>query len=220
MLLSDYIYRTRRVLRDANARFWTDADLIIYINIARDRVVMDTLCTRALPVVSLVPNQETYSYQTILQAALTLSPAPSARNIATILNVTFVQTASLKPPLRRLSWSDFNRQFRSTPVNSFPLAWAQFDLATTIYIQPIISQTGYTIEVDCVFLPVNMGNPTDQENAIPDPLTELVPLFAASWATRYEQDKDRTETHRMDYEIEKTYMLASMPPFSVFNRFT
>jgi hypothetical protein len=218
--LQDYLYLTQQLLRDANNRFFTVQYLTLCINNARDKVVVDSMVTRTLPRISLVPSQESYSYQTILAAALNLSPAPAARQIATILNVNFNQTSSLNPPLRRMAWSDFNRTFRVSPLNSFPLAWAQYDLASTIYIHPLIPGAGYTAEIDCLYLPTKMVNTTDQETTIPDPLTELVPFFAAFWATQYEQDATRASGFQANYETLKDYMLASMPPWSVMNRYT
>jgi hypothetical protein len=218
--LQDYLYLTQQLLRDANNRFFTVQYLTICINNARDKVVVDSLVTRSLPRITLVPGQESYTYQTILAAMLTETPAPAARQVATILNVNFNQTPSLNPPLRRMAWSEFNRVFRVSPLNSFPLAWAQYDLASTIFIHPLIPGTGYTAEIDCVYLPIKMVNTTDQETTIPDPLTELVPFFAAFWATQYEQDATRASGFQANYETLKDYMLASMPPWSVMNRYT
>jgi hypothetical protein len=218
--LQDYLYLTQQLLRDANNRFFSVQFLTLSINNARDKVVIDSLVTRTLPRIALVPNQETYSYQTILAATLTQSPAPAARQIATILNVNFNQTSGLNPPLRRMAWSDFNRTFRVSPLNSFPLAWAQYDLASTIYIHPLIPATGYTAEIDCVYLPTRMVNVGDSETTIPDPVTELVPFYAAFWATQYEQDATRANQFASSYETMKDYMLASMPPWSVMNRYT
>ena len=218
--LQDYLYLTQQLLRDANNRFFSVQYLTLCINNARDKVVVDTLTTRTLPRIALVPNQESYSYQTILAAILTESPTPAARQVATILNVNFNQTSSLNPPLRRMAWSDFNRIFRVSPLNSFPLAWSQYDLASTIYIHPLIPATGYTAEIDCVYLPIKMVNTTDQETTIPDPVTELVPFFAAFWATQYEQDATRAAGFSANYEVLKNDMLASMPPWSVMNRYT
>jgi hypothetical protein len=218
--LQDYLYLTQQLLRDANNRFFSVQFLTVCINNARDKVVVDTLTTRTLPRISLVPNQESYTYQTILAAILTESPTPAARQVATILNVNFNQTSSLNPPLRRMAWSDFNRFFRSNPQTSFPLAWSQYDLAGTIFIHPMIPSTGYTAEIDCVYLPVKMVQTTDPESTIPDPVTELVPFFAAFWATQYEQDITRAQGFSANYEVLKNDMIASMPPWSVLNRQT
>jgi hypothetical protein len=218
--LQDYLYLTQQLLRDANNRFFSVQFLTVCINNARDKVITDSLVTRTLPMISLVPGQESYTYQTILAAALTQTPTPAARQILTVLNVNFNQTSSLNPPLRRMAWSEFNRTFRVSPLNSFPLAWAQYDLANTIFIHPLIPGTGYTAEIDCVYLPIKMASTIDQETTIPDPLTELVPFYAAFFATQYEQDATRAQGFVSNYETMKDYMLASMPPWSVMNRYT
>ena len=220
MVLSDYLYLTRQLLRDANARFFTDQFLTICINNARDKVCTDAIVTRTNPDVALVPGQEVYTYQTILAAAQTLSPAPPARQIVVVLNILFNQTASLSPPLRRYAWSDFNRLFRTNPINSFPLGFAEYGVASCVYIQPLIPGTGYTFSVDCLYLPTKLVNAGDMETAIPDPLTELVPFFASFWATQYEQDATRATGFAQGYEMMKDYMMAAIPPWSIQNRNT
>ena len=50
--LSSYITDVRRLLHDANANFWSDAELTDYINSGRERVVRDTGCLRTLQVTS------------------------------------------------------------------------------------------------------------------------------------------------------------------------
>lgn len=220
MLFSDYNYLTRQLLRDANARFFTDQFLTICINNARDKICTDSVVTRTNAIVTLVPGQEVYTYQTILAAALTLSPPPPARQIVSVLNVLFNQTSSLSPPLRRLAWSDLNRIYRSQPLNSFPLAFAEYGVANSIYIWPLIPGTGYTIQVDCLYLPTQLSASNSIETALPDPLTELVPFFASFWATQYEQDATRATGFMQSYELMKDYMMASIPPWSIQNRNT
>ncbi len=46
--LSSYLTEVRRLLHDANANFWSDAELTDNINDARERVVRDTGCLRSL----------------------------------------------------------------------------------------------------------------------------------------------------------------------------
>jgi hypothetical protein len=50
--LSSYITEVQRLLHDANAVFWSTAELTDYINSARERVVRDTGCLRTLQVTS------------------------------------------------------------------------------------------------------------------------------------------------------------------------
>jgi hypothetical protein len=219
-LLSDYTYLTLQLLRDANNRFFSSQFITICINAARDKVCVDTLATRTNPAVPIFPAQEAYTYAAIQAAVLTQSPAPPSRSVATVLNVNFNQTASLNPPLRRMAWSEFNRMFRSNPQTSFPIAFADYGVAQSIYIAPLIPSIGYTIEVDCLYLPTKLVNTTDSDTVLPDPVTELVPFMAAFWATQYEQDATRATGFLSNYEVLKDYMLAGMPPWSVLNRYT
>ena len=50
--LSSYLTEVQRLLHDANAVFWSTAELTDYINSARERVVRDTGCLRTLQVTS------------------------------------------------------------------------------------------------------------------------------------------------------------------------
>lgn len=218
MVLSDYLYLTRALLRDANSRFFSDQFLTICINNARDKICTDSLVTRVNATITLVPNQESYTYQTILAAVQTLVPPPPARAITSVLNVLFNQTTALSPPLRRYAWSDLNRIYRSQPLTSFPLAWAEYGVSNAIYVWPVIPQTGYSLQCDCIYLPLQLSTGAPQETAVPDPLTELVPFFASFWATQYEQDATRAQGFMQTYETMKDYMMASNPPWSVHNR--
>lgn len=55
--LQTYITTCRRLLHDAQANFWSDAELIDYINDARNRVAADTGCSRSLQ--SIILNVQT-----------------------------------------------------------------------------------------------------------------------------------------------------------------
>lgn len=50
--LSSYITETRRLLHDANANFWDDAELTDYINEGREHVAQDTGALRTIQIVS------------------------------------------------------------------------------------------------------------------------------------------------------------------------
>jgi hypothetical protein len=154
----------------------------------------------------------------VLAAVQSLPSAPPARNIATILNINFIQSTTLFRPLKRVAWSDLNRILRSNPYQAMSQMWAMQGLQT-FFIGPTAPGSGFFAEIDCIYLPNNLVNPTDIETALPDPIQELVPLMAARWATYYEQDKSRVDEFILHYEMEKNYMLAALPPFSVDNRY-
>ncbi len=218
MLLSDYIYLTRNLLRDANKRFWKlDSDITKYVNLARDRVAIDTNATRVNATIALTQGQEAYRFGLVLAAVQSLPGSPPARNIQAILNINFIQTTTFYMPLRRLAWSDFNRVFRSNPFQSMCQAWSMQGYGV-FFLGPTPPGPDYTAEIDCLYLPNNLTDPANVETAIPDPLSELVPLMAARWATYYEQDKSRLDEFIIHYEMEKNMMLSQMPPFSALNR--
>ena len=60
--LSDYITETRRLLHDVNGNFWTDSELIDYINDARGHTVQDSGCRRILQTYTLTVGDETIDY--------------------------------------------------------------------------------------------------------------------------------------------------------------
>lgn len=85
MALSAYITSTRRLLRDANAAFWSSAELTDYINEARVRTVSDTACTRLLlTTVNITQAVEYYPFNTVTNISI------SGYSVAgTTLTVTF-----------------------------------------------------------------------------------------------------------------------------------
>lgn len=69
--LQTYLNETRRLLHDALAQYWSDADLTIAINTACKRAVSDSTCYRVLQTVHLSPGRETYVYGGLTGAAVT-----------------------------------------------------------------------------------------------------------------------------------------------------
>lgn len=74
MALTSYITATRRLLHDAGAKYFTDAELTSYINSARSRIALDTGSIRSLITFFLSASQESYPYQGAV-AALTITSA-------------------------------------------------------------------------------------------------------------------------------------------------
>lgn len=76
MALAAYITATRRLLHDASAKYFSDAELTTYINSARQRIGLDTGCVRGIVNFYLSANQESYPYQGAV-AAITVVSAGS-----------------------------------------------------------------------------------------------------------------------------------------------
>ena len=63
--LSTYLTAVRRLLHDANGRYWTDPDLIDAINQAQRRTVADSACLRQLQTIYLSQGLELYGYGSV-----------------------------------------------------------------------------------------------------------------------------------------------------------
>ena len=218
--LQDYLFYTQRLLHDADAQTWpVSPDLIDYVNIARDRVCLDTLITRCLPIITLNALQEKYLYSAVLQAAQMLVPAIPVRSIGTVLNLNVIQSTAYQPPMTRKSWTDLNAGWRTQgPQNpaAFPEVWANYGVSQSFYIANVPGSP-LSAEADCLYFPNLLVNLSDTETAIPDPIRQLVPLMAARWAFYYQDEIDIAERFLAHYKLEKQDMMESYPPFSGFN---
>src|SRR6266550_2177262 len=118
LTLSDYLYRTRKFLRDADGSGYDDAYLTYCINQARADVIYRTRCTRVLPVFNLVPGQEAYSFQTPL--SILVANAIAAKSILTILGLTIEYSSTpLRIALEYLPWQRFNAIYRAFPIQIY-----------------------------------------------------------------------------------------------------
>ena len=214
--LSSLLNLTRFFLEDALSVYFTDPQLTICINLARDRVVSDTLCCRSLQLVPAIAGQEVYSYNTVYQALLGLTPAPPARGIHNIVGISFQWSPAYQPALMRMPFPELSAMLRTNPqIQSMPVAFAVY--GQNFYIGPKpASSPLYQMEVDAVWLPTNLAVGTDPETAIPDVMAEiLVPLMACAFAHYGKRAYDEVDRFEARYEIEKNQITAAQPGFSV-----
>ena len=97
--LNDYIWFTRRLLHDANANFWTDQELTVDINGARQRLVRDTGCKRVLQTSSVVYNTEKYDF----------SGLPEGDQTMDVLTIN-LYWGTTRVPLLYKPWTQFNAE--------------------------------------------------------------------------------------------------------------
>jgi hypothetical protein len=198
--LSDYITEVRRLLHDANANFYTNAELTDNINAARLRVVRDTGCLRDLQSYTLLANAETFSYSNLPKADRTLD----------ILNIN-VYWGNTRVPLRYLAWTDFNTQLRYWQnYRGVPVGFSIYG-ANKVYVGPIPDQN-YAVDVDTVIMPVALVNLSDVDE-IPEPYTGPVQFYSAYIAKYKEQSYGEAEIFKQEY-IKNTQSVLN----SVFTR--
>lgn len=183
--LAQYRLEVRRLLHDANANFYQNDQLNDHINDARNQVVSDTGCNRALQSFSFTSPTEVYQWSALPQGSVTLD----------ILNIT-VLWSNMRVTLRRMSFTELNMSLR--PFNTYmsrPIAWSVY--GQSFYIAPVPDQT-YAAEIDTVVLPSTLINDNDPDTLI-YPFTVPVAYFAASKAKLYEQSFAEAEQFMSQY---------------------
>jgi len=194
--LNDYIFVTRRLLHDANANFWTDQELTIDINGARQRLVRDTGALRRLQTSTVTQGKEVYNFADLPEGDQTMD----------VLTIN-LYWGTTRVPLMYKPWTQFNAELRY--YQSYigqPVAFSLYG-TNSFYIGPLPDQT-YTIELDTVIRPVDMVNLSDVE-VIKDPWTEPVPYYAAYTAKFKEQSYGEAEIFRQQYIQKCQNLLAT-----------
>jgi hypothetical protein len=184
MTLQDYLFRVRKFLRDSQARFWDDPTLIIYINQARQDLVRDSCCCKALTQISLSQGQEAYAFQAILSAVQAAGFA--AQQILFLASVKVYWSSNYRPPMVWCPWPKFDALYRPlVTMQAIPAVWSAYDYQT-FYVAPIPNNT-YLCDIDAVYAPNDLVNYNDTEVGIPYAWQNLVPIKAAYWAQHYER---------------------------------
>lgn len=185
--LANYITSTRRLLHDANGNFWSDSELIDYINSGRSRAASDTGCSRALQTYSLVAAQESYAFTALPQGSKTID----------VLNLTLLW-GNMRVPMQYMPFTEFNARMRVwQSYQGRPVVFSVYG-QNTVYVGPIPDQI-YVSEWDTVITPAPMVATTDVET-ITYPYTEPVPYYAAYLAKYKEQSYDEANMFHEEYK--------------------
>ena len=190
MALSTYRTETRRLLHDANARFWSNSQLDDYINEARRQVACDTHCLRSLETINFVANTETYAVATLTS---------KAERCVDILNITLIY-GNQRIPLFWCAWTDFNAKFRVWQTNTNrPAAFSLYGMVpmATLYVQPV-PNTAYTAEADICYVPIPLVDDSTVDEIV-YPCTKPVAFYAAHLAKYSEQSYGEAQTFLVDY---------------------
>jgi hypothetical protein len=203
--LQGYINTCRMILHDANAAFYSNAQLTQFINDARYRLVRDSGCLRAYQTSSVVNGQEVYQFSSLPQGNVTYD----------IMNINLIWGNS-RVPLYYLPWTDFNAKLRYwTNYIGRPIAYSMYDSSTSFYIGPVPDQT-YPIELDTVILPTPLVNLTDVDT-IPDNYISPVPYYAAHQAKFMEQAYGESEIFRNQYLQKMQNVIATSYQRRIFS---
>jgi hypothetical protein len=174
MALFTYIRRCQRLLRDQRMQLINPADLIDYINEARQMMAGEAECLRVIGTLALTAGVNVYPFSAI--------GLGGAAGIEGVLNVraAWYQVATGQKWLtpRSFEWFSLYELNNPVPTPGPPYAWAQYGQGTsgTLYFGAV-PDGAYTIPLDCVCYPVPLADDTTAE-AIPLLWTFAIPYYA------------------------------------------
>lgn len=196
--LSDYVTDTRRLLHDATGVFYSDQQIIDYVNDARQRLVRDTGCLRKYQTTTAHKNQEVYTYDVAL---------PEGDRTLDIVNINLIW-GNTRIPMRQMSWTQFNAELRFWQnYVGRPIAFAPYS-QKSFYIAPVPDQT-YAMELDTIVMPVPLVN-NDDVDEIAEPFNTPIPFYAAYKAKYYEQSYGEAEIFKQEYTKQAQAVLTSI----------
>ena len=183
--LGQYVTDVRRLLHDSTGKYWSDPELIDYINEARNQVVADTGCNRILQTGTLVIGQEAYALSFCGQT-----------DTFDVLNIR-IKWGTMWYQLDYKAFGQLSTLMRAWSTwQQRPVAFSVYG-NSSVYIAPVPDQN-YPVEMDTVVAPGMLVNTTDQD-FISFPYVGLVKFYAAYLAKFKEQSYDEANAFKKEY---------------------
>lgn len=205
MLTSYYIPQTRNLLQlpgTNSTSLYTDANLTLWINIARGQVAGEGECIRVHGTISTVIGQESYNFSAINIGV------PATTGIQGVINMQSLHYATGNGQLwltpRPWPWFSLYNRNDTIQTPGPPKEWAQYgqgaapgasgtDQASasggSFFVSPIPDDI-YTLNCNTICYPTPLVLDTDPE-ALPFMWTDAVPFFAAYFALMSAQTNAR-----------------------------
>ena len=189
MQLQDYITRTTRLLHDTTFTYWTQQEIIDYINEARGTVAYQTQCLRGSYITTVPQNTGEMPYPPNCIDVISL--------FLTLNNYTYSPD--------RVPYSIFRQRAYNPTMIGRPVIWSTVN--PTIYLFPNTDQQ-YQVELFCSFAPTPLVNLTDTDN-IPIPFTDLIPYYASYLANLYAQRMDKAALYLQMYNDRRQQVMTA-----------
>jgi hypothetical protein len=189
--LNAYITATQRLLHDANARFWSVAELTDYVNDARRKCALHTGCLRSLEDVTLTEDDETYDLATFTSLG---------ERAIDMLNLTVIW-GTQRIPMLWAPWTVFNARYRMWVTNTQrPAIWSNYGTSPVVakfYVQPVPDQD-YDAQADIIYSPATLVDNSTVDD-LGYPFTEPVPFYAAYLAKLKQQAYGEAQQFLQNY---------------------
>ena len=208
--LIDYITDAQRLLHDATYRFWSQQDLIDYVNKARMLIVAETGCNRQLATMDIAAATDragaTYSFSSIIVS-------PVQREVIDILDISLQYNTTTNYQLRYVPFSDAIRtnlwQYQNAGT---PTHYTIHNRTVIIMQYPSIAYPASTF--DCVVEPLELavevnGDNADLETDLINPYTECVGFYVAYLAKLQNQQRTDAEAFLTDYHKRKLQAIGT-----------
>ena len=199
--LDSYVSDVRGLIHDSQGKYFSDTQIIRYVNKARVQVVQSTGMNRE------VRSGTSYNWVTgIVTYAWT-------SDILAVVSPIFFWWNNTRFPLFSKSLYDLNLMYGlDVAFRQYPVAYAE--VGRSILVRPIPDQA-YTCEWDCIVAPVDFTGTTsggvyiETENIIYPPYTEMVNTWAAYLAKKDDQSYTEANGLLNEYMSLLAYMVGS-----------
>lgn len=179
-MLTSYLQQLNRLLLNppATTQLYAQADLISFINTARNHVAGEGECVRVFATLTINTAQRVYPF-----ASINTSSVQGISSVASVRQaLVSVGDGAVYLHPRPFPWFLLYRLNQVVPPTGQPADYTQYGQGTTgsLYIDPVPDGI-YTLSLDTVCLPIPLVDDTTVE-AIPPLWTDAVPFFAAYYA--------------------------------------
>lgn len=197
--LASYLADLRRLLHDANAVYWSDADLTAFLNRAMQQRDWDTGENRSTQSITLVVGQNTYNYND------TVGPPAFTANTIDVLGIVIL-VGNARAQLAQLSYTELGSQVQTfSTFQSIPVAFSKKG-AATIVVAPT-PQQAYVTEWDTMLVSTPLVLAADPD-PLPYPWTDPVPFLAAHFARLELQQYDEADKYLQLYQQRITWVMG------------
>lgn len=208
-MLNAYLADVKHLLQNplsATAQIYSDPDLTLYINRAREQVALQTKAIRVFGTIATIIGQRPYAFSAIGIGTPAVTGVQGVLDIRTI-NVSIGTTGQQRVSPRPWEWFDLYAMNNPVPDSGMPAMWSQYaqgssgqstgsSASGSFYVDPL-PDAAYTLNCDCECYPINLVDDTTVE-AIPFGWTSPVKYYAAYLALLSSQTGAReAEAERM-----------------------
>lgn len=191
--LQDYITDFQRLVHDSTYNFWSQAEIISYINKARKITAAETLCIRSLQTINIT------AATTLAMATYDLSTIVANRRVIDILDILVQFSSNSQYPLIYQPFDVIKRLPAWQYQSPGQPRWYTVYNNQLVYILPWPAVAYSNSLFECVFEATDLVNTTDDDTEILSPYTECVGFYTAYLAKIKDQRRDQAEEFLADY---------------------